>query len=99
MIRHGKQCKECGKKLKSSNVTGLCGEHYRRGGSVVSKKVKKDKPCLYCKKKQSEDPQMYCDDCRKMLREETGWHWRNMLGESHSGTRVIHRPISEIQYI
>ena len=67
MIRHGKQCKECGKKLKSSNVTGLCGEHYRRGGSVISKKVKKDKPCFLCKQPRSEHKYMYCDYCRKTL--------------------------------
>ena len=76
-----KFCKECGKKLKSSNVTGLCVNHYRRGGSVISKQVKKNQPCLLCKKKKSEDPQMWCDDCRQVIEREGGWRWGHMRWE------------------
>ena len=64
IVRH---CEECGGKVDRRSVTGLCSKCYRANGSEVTKKVKKDQPCLLCKKPRSEHKYMYCDYCRKTL--------------------------------
>ena len=52
---------DCGNEVGKKSDSGVCIECYR------ARHVKKNKPCLLCKKKRSEHKYMYCEYCRKFL--------------------------------